>query len=149
MMVVATVEHARALRDALASRGYDLFDLGATGLYREMDVWSTLARVLDAHGAPDVEAFHALVGAPVLSAAARFGGVAVFGEMTSVLCSMCRSEAALRLEHLWGDLRSRGRIDLLCAFRLGDFLHDECNLLFEQLCSAHIDGCVHAQRATR
>ncbi|MBO9662858.1 PAS domain S-box protein [Dokdonella sp.] len=116
LFVIATPLHAAALRRRLAAEGLDPAALAAAQRYVELDAEAVLATIVD--GSVVEEGFERIVGRPVLAAAARCGGVAVFTEMISLLCAAGRFEVALRVEQCWSGLSGHAVLDLLCAYRL-------------------------------
>jgi anti-sigma regulatory factor (Ser/Thr protein kinase) len=114
-VVVATLEHRRAIARVLAARGVALDDLVAAGRYRSLDARDTLASFMRG-GHLDPDAFFGLVVDLIESAAARGGPLHVFGEMVALLWDDGNVAAALDLESLWNRAATRQRFALLCAY---------------------------------
>ena len=134
---IATSAHAAALRERLAAAGLDPGALAAAARYAELDADATLASI---GGGRDAVAFERIVGRPILDAAARCGGVSAFGEMIPRLCAAGRTEEALGLERLWCGLCDRAPLDLLCAYRVEDFMHGDGERLLQTVCSLRVEA---------
>lgn len=134
---IATPAHAAALRGRLAAAGLDPGALAAAARYAELDADATLTSI---GGGTDAAAFDEIVGRPILDAAARCGGVSAFGEMVARLCAAGRTEEVLGLEQLWCGLCDRVPLDLLCAYRVDDFVRDDGERLLETICSLHVEA---------
>jgi anti-sigma regulatory factor (Ser/Thr protein kinase) len=115
-VVIATIEHRRAIAGALASRGVAVDELVGAGRYRSLDARDTLATFMRG-GQPDPEAFLGVVADLVGSASARGRPVHVFGEMVALLWDDDNVAGALDLESLWNRVSPRPRFALLCAYR--------------------------------
>ena len=110
-IVVATPEHAKALRRRLAGLGPVTY----------LDAEDTLHSFL-VHGRPDAIRFSDTVGRAVRDVAAQGNGrVRAFGEMVVLLCERGEPEAAAELEALWTRLGERQALTLLCSYPTGAF----------------------------
>jgi len=136
VFVIATAPHMQALRERLVLAGHDLDEPVAQGRYVALEANEALASILRGD-MPDENAFRECIGRPIEHAAARFGGVAAFGEMVTLLCAAGRADAALRLERLWENLCGSVPLDLLCAYPLEEFVNDGGEHLLAAVCSAH------------
>jgi excisionase family DNA binding protein len=135
-VVVATAEHRAGLEERLAADGIDVGAAVAEGRYLALDAAETLARMM-AGGAPDAQTFAAIIGGIIAQAGAGGRRVHAFGEMVALLAGGGNPAAALRLETLWNDLRTRRSFALLCAYpmaRLGEATTTE---VLGQICAAH------------
>jgi len=122
VIVVATSGHRAHFDAALAAAGVDLSSARGAGRLIEPDADRTLALFMS-EGQPLWARFQATVGKILDEAAARPGGVRVYGEMVDVLWQAGNLSAATRLEIYWNQILSARRIPLFCAYR-ADLLHD-------------------------
>ena len=63
--------------------------------------------------------------------------VAACGECAPVLWAQGKGEAALRLEQLWNGIAKTYDVDILCAYPVLDFLGEESQDMFRQICAEH------------
>ena len=135
-IVVATAAHRVAIEERLQSNGFDLQALVERGQYLSLDADDTLAKI-SVDGLPDAGLFEEHVAQVVERMTAKGLQPRLFGEMVAILHREGRSEAALRLEHLWNELSARSRFSLLCAYPLRDFTTAGSSEFFGQVCGAH------------
>ena len=111
VVVIATKQHRRALRRALASAA----GVGADAEIRYLDAGDTLSRFL-IDGKPDSTLFREVVDgvfAEAISDGRRLRG---FGEMVALLWEEGNIAAAIELEDLWNDYAAEVGLTLLCAY---------------------------------
>jgi anti-sigma regulatory factor (Ser/Thr protein kinase) len=121
-VVVATLQHRRAIARTLSSLGVELDDLVESGRYRSLDARDTIATLVrDGH--PDPQAFDRVVTDLLGSASASGRPVHVFGEMVALLWDDGNVAAALDLESLWNRVAARHRFALLCAYEHASLEH--------------------------
>lgn len=120
VIVIATPEHRRALRERLEPHGLDLWV--AEGRYVEFDAAETLRRFL-ADGMPDPDLFQMAVGTVVRRACGEGRRMRAYGEMVALLWAEGSTAAALALEDLWNDLQRTADFPLLCAYPRADVEH--------------------------
>lgn len=65
------------------------------------------------------------------------GGVRAYGEMVDVLWGEHNQAAAIRLEELWNDARSRCAFSLLCVYLMGSFYRSGDSGQRQVICRAH------------
>ena len=123
-VIIATAAHCDAFVDGLRTKGIDTSRALDQGTLVLLDADETL-RSFMVQGAPDWELFASTVGGVLAAVAARSRGMPVraYGEMVDVLWRDGQRSAALRLESMWNDLRSRAghTFSLLCAFVIDSF----------------------------
>ena len=131
-ILVATPEHAAALRVRLAEDGFDDDHLVIA------DADTTLAAILDGER-PVREQFEHVIGGLLDQVERRFPGrrIRIFGEMVDLLCERGRPDAAAALEELWTSFGERRHFSLLCAYRLDIFDRDAQVRVLPAVCRAH------------
>ena len=135
-VVIATSAHLQALQ---ATLGAPCNAARHDGIDRclLLDAHETLATFM-VDGQPDEQRFTTVIGGllhQISDAGAR--PVRAFGEMVAVLYAQGNPEAALRLEHLWEGLATRGHLSLLCAYPMSAFPDETHRRTFECICDAH------------
>jgi PAS domain S-box-containing protein len=134
VVVVATRPHGERLTAALAAGGIDVAYERSVGRFVLLDAAETLAMFM-VDGAPDAERFEASVGATIARVAAQFPGrVRAYGEMVDVLWRSRQQRAAIQLEHMWNDLRSKHVFTLLCAYVIDSFYKEN---RIHEICATH------------
>jgi hypothetical protein len=134
-VIVATEEHMREFRAALAAAGWDKPRLDAAGLLVVADAVETLAVIMDGGDMPSAACFESAVGALL----DRFPGrhVRAFGEMVDLLSRDGRRDAAIALEELWNDLGRTRDFSLLCGYHLNVFDREAQAGLLPGVCRTH------------
>jgi PAS domain S-box-containing protein len=118
IILVLAVSRAAELRGRLAGSGIDAAALEAAGRYVEIDADAALSKIVDGPQF-DETAFSACIGAKVGSVVARASsGVAAFSEMSALLSTSARYEAAFGLDRAWRELCASVRAELLCVYPL-------------------------------
>jgi hypothetical protein len=103
-VVIATKLHLRELEHRLRVRGLDLDIVRMEGRYVPLDVDDMLAKVMR-NDLPDPRLFDELVGTVIAEAAdGQRIPVHAFGEMTPVLWSRGKQQAAIQMDRLWSEL---------------------------------------------
>jgi hypothetical protein len=120
-VLIATRDHADAVRGHLSADGFETADLERWGQLRFLDAREVLDDLLVA-GRPDGDQFQVLSGGLIADArrASRNGRVRVYGEMVNLLWSRGDEAAAMRLEDLWGKVAPVNAVPLFCAYRVDD-----------------------------
>jgi hypothetical protein len=118
-VLIATPEHAEAVRGRLAEDGFETSDLERWGALRVLDARDVLDELLVA-GFPDSDQFAVLSRALISDArlASRNGRVRLYGEMVDLLWARGELAPALRLEELWADTIAENAVPLYCAYRI-------------------------------
>jgi PAS domain S-box-containing protein len=123
-LIIATKVHLDGLRQRLSARGFDIPIAEKQKKYIALDAAEILAQVM-ANGMPDEARFAQILGEIIgpISDLRKNGhpGIAVFGEMVSLLWTEGKSEAAIRLEELWNELANVYSFSLRCAYPMANF----------------------------
>jgi PAS domain S-box-containing protein len=135
-LVIATPEHAQALREGL-NHG----DAAVRLVF--LDARATLERLMVA-GQPDEGRFKAVIRAAQAQLGQHAGTLHAFGEMVALLCADGNYSAAIRLEQLWNQLAEEMRFSLFCAYPWQAFPNAEFAAQFDQVCAEHQHACSHA-----
>jgi signal transduction histidine kinase len=139
-LVVATPAHREGFARQLKLRGLDVASAVAQGRYVSLDAAETLSKLLQ-DGWPDAARFAELIGGWIKrvgnAAGTENSCVAVFGEMVALLWTAGKSEAAIRLEHLWNDLGKTHTFSLRCGYPIKEFNRSEHGEPFLKICDAH------------
>lgn len=142
LVVIATFEHAAAIRRHLREECPDVPAALRTGRLLFLDARATLER-FSVGGELDRERFEQVVGGILseLRARSSTGQVRAFGEMVALLWAEGRPEAAIRLEGFWNDLLRDGEFSLFCAYPF-DILSEDTGLEgVEAVVRAHTHMC--------
>jgi len=134
-IVIATREHLVALERACAVQHVDLGEARRCGQYRAIEATEMLDR-LTPDGWPSAERFKALIEPVFDRIRARYSRMVAFGEMVGLLWRSGRFGAAIRLEELWHELRSRIPFGLYCAYPVHADPSAPAKLL-QDVCKAH------------
>jgi signal transduction histidine kinase len=139
-IVIATREHREGLARRLEARGLDITRAAGEGRYVALDAAETLSKFM-VEGWPDAVRFTDLIGGVVARATAAANSehsrVAAFGEMVALLWAEGKTEAALKLEHLWNDLAQIHAFDLSCGYPIRFFGQSDDGNPIESICAAH------------
>jgi signal transduction histidine kinase/CheY-like chemotaxis protein len=121
-ILIATPPHRDGVAHRLAARGLDVVGAIAQGRFVALDARETLNRfMVDAW--PDPTRFDDTIGALISKTRESAPQIHAFGEMVALLWAEGNGDAAIRLEELWDELRTRQRFMLLCAYPI-DAFHD-------------------------
>ncbi len=121
-ILIATAQHRDGVAQRLTARGLDVAGAGAQGRYVALDARDTLISFM-VDGWPDPARFDDTIGSLIVNTRARAPQVHAFGEMVALLWAEGNRDAAIRLEELWTELRTRQPFSLLCAYPIEAF-HD-------------------------
>ena len=124
-VVVATLEHRRAIEDALLEKGLDVARMKRFGDLVLLDARETLDTIL-ADDMPHPELFNHVFGSALgeLSRMHPNRPIRAYGEMVDVLWKDGMSTAAIRLEMLWNGMAKSHDFKLLCGYSMGNFYKD-------------------------
>ena len=141
LLAVCSAARMAALRRALVEAKLDPDDLASMGAYVQLDMDELAGQPGDAAGGT---ALVERIGRPILDAAERFGGIAIFSELLTRHLESAQYEAALRLELLWRDLHARLPCELLSACLIDTLRNEAAEHLLENPLLAPLevaDGC--------
>ena len=134
-IVIATVEHLKALDERLEGSGVDVATARSQDQYITLVAEDALARFMVKHW-PDDELFADLVTELITRARAKNRRVRAFGEMVALLWARGDQAATVRLEYLWHQVCQSRAFSLLCAYPKAGFTQDASDSLNE-ICAAH------------
>jgi DNA-binding NarL/FixJ family response regulator len=143
VIVLATPPHRNNLLSKLQAGGMDVGAAIEQGNYIALDVAETLSAFM-ANDLPDPEQFSKVVGDLLRTAKAAKGDaprVAACGECAPFLLAQGKGAAAVRLEQLWNDIARAYDVDTFCAYPLLDFLGEQSQDMFRQICAEHTAVC--------
>jgi len=123
-IIVATGPHRDSLLQRLEKQGLDVRHAIQEGTYIALDAAETLSPIMMT-GLPDPVRFFAGIS-PFIEAATKAAKtkqprVVVCGESAALLRAEGKTDAAIRLEQLCGDLAKTHEVDVLCAHPLSGF----------------------------
>ena len=137
-IVVATESHRDSLLLRLQAYGSDIRTAIEEGRYIPFDAAEALSTFM-LNDTPDRVRFLKLLGDLMTTAAqnAKGGRVAVFGECVDLLSEQGKTEAVIRLEHLWNEISKSCDIDILCGYHLGNVQGGMDSHAFQRICAQH------------
>jgi hypothetical protein len=135
VVLIATPAHRVAFIEQLEAEGVPAREAVHLGQLVILDAEETLAR-FTAHGMPDWQTFHALVGGVIAKLRLDYPTVRAYGEMVDVLWQRGERDAAIRLEEFWNDLAKLQTFSLFCAYYL-DNLDAAAYHPLECVCKVH------------
>jgi hypothetical protein len=107
-----------------------------------LDAAETLSKFM-VEGYPNAAQFAELMGGYMRQAMQGVGGearaIAAFGEMVALLWNAGKSDAAIRLEHLWNELARTHVFSLRCAYSMEGFSRGDHRESFLKICESHTD----------
>jgi hypothetical protein len=135
-VVIATGAHRTAIEEHLCGRLIDCAQARRNGDLVMLDAEELLGQFM-LGDAPDPDLFEQNVGVVVKQMLDGRGRTIVraYGEMVDVLWKRGRSEAAIKVEHLWNKLADKYSFALLCGYAMGNFYKQARQL--EDICALH------------
>jgi len=150
-VVLATQAHRDGLAQRLATRGLNTASVIQQGRYVPLDAAEILSRVAP-NGSPDLGRFAEVIGKIFAqaqkSAEVQESGIAVFGEMVTLLLMGGDTAAAIQLEQFWNHLAVARSFSLRCAYPMGGFGRAEDSETFIGICAEHT-GVIPAESCTQ
>ena len=142
LVVIATPEHADAIRRQLGERDPAMSAAVQSGRLVFLDARETLDRVT-VNGEPDRARLGHLVGGVLrdVRACSSSGRVRAFGEMVALLWEAGRQDSAAALEQYWNALLDDGSFSLFCAYPLDIFSPDADLPSIEVVLREHTHMC--------
>jgi len=125
-VIIARPAHAALLQEKLQR---------FSGQLAVFDAHQTLARFM-AHGLPQWQAFHELVGGVIAQLRLQYAHVRAYGEMVDILWQDGNTAAAIRLEEYWNELGRLQTFSLFCAYAL-DHLDLRSYAGLQHVCKTH------------
>lgn len=116
-ILIGTPPHLQAIARKMVAAGLDPGAAERSGRLQRLDAEACMDRFMRG-GAPDPEAFHALVGEAMAAVRATRpeGPVRAWGEMVNLLTTGGNPGAAMALEELWNEAVAKHRFRLLCSY---------------------------------
>jgi DNA-binding NarL/FixJ family response regulator len=140
VIVLATPPHRNNILSRLQAGGMDVDFTIEQGNYIALDVAETLSTLM-VNDLPEPGQFAKEVGDLIVRAARAPKGdarrVAACGECAPFLLAQGKGEAAVRLEQLWDGIAKTYDVATLCAYPLLDFLAENSEDMFRQICAHH------------
>jgi hypothetical protein len=140
VIVVATESHRKSLLPRLQARGVDVATAIGEGRYISLDVAETLSIIM-VNDLPDPVRFFKAIGdliaAAVKAAKGKIPRVSGCGECAPTLCAQGKTDAAIRLEHLWDEIAKTYDVDILCGYILETLDHPAKSRIYERICAEH------------
>jgi DNA-binding NarL/FixJ family response regulator len=140
VVVVATESHRKSLLQRLHEHGVDIVAAVEQGRYVSLDVADTLSTFM-VNDLPDPARFLKVAGNLVAAAARASRGerprVAACGECARTLWKQGNADAAVQVEHLWGEIAQTHEVDILCGYVLNGFQREQENRIYERICVEH------------
>jgi hypothetical protein len=142
LLVIATPEHANAIRRQLGEGGPAVAGAVQCGRLLFLDARETLDRFM-VNGEPDRARFERIVRGVLrdVRAASSSGRVRAFGEMVALLWEAGRPDSAAALEQYWNALLDDGSFSLFCAYPLDVFSPDADLASIEIVLREHTHMC--------
>jgi hypothetical protein len=135
IIVIATPEHLRALRERLICARIDLTSAIIKDRYITLNAEKTLSAFM-IEGLPDEKLFRTIISQLMDRAGANAGRVRAFGEMVALLWANGQPAATVRLEQLWDQVCQQSRLSVFCAYPSAGFSEDASESLAE-ICAVH------------
>jgi DNA-binding NarL/FixJ family response regulator len=146
VVLLATQPHRTAILQKLRRDSVDVDAVLDQGRYISLDAGETLSTIMLAD-LPDPIRCATLVGDLITRAANAAKGkhprVAICGECSPILLREGKTEAAIRLEHLWDEITRRYDADTLCGYLWSAVPNQDSSPVFERICAEHsaVQGC--------
>jgi CheY-like chemotaxis protein len=143
-IVVATKSHRDRLLQRLQAHGLNISSAINQGRYIALDATETLSTFM-VKDLPDPVRFLKIVSDLIVTAAPAAQGehprVAACGECAPLLWAEGKVDAAIQLEHLWGEIANTYDVDILCGYVMKSFQHEPEHHIYERICAEHSRVC--------
>jgi MEDS: MEthanogen/methylotroph, DcmR Sensory domain len=144
VIVVATKPHRERLLQRLQAHGLDIPAAINQGRYIALDAAETLSTFM-VNDLPDPLRFFKIIGDLIVTAYQAARGehprVASCGECAPLLWAEGRTEAAIQLEHLSGEIANTCDVDILCGYTMKSFQREPERHIYERICAEHTAVC--------
>jgi hypothetical protein len=138
-IVIATIDHHKAIADRLRARNIDVGAAVQRCQYIQCDAEEVLSTFM-ADGMPDESRFNRTIDGLFGGAARNGKGLRIFGEMVALLLTARNVKAAIRLEEMWNTLAKKHDFSLFCGYPAKGPCDVLDGQLFSQICKEH--SCV-------
>jgi DNA-binding NarL/FixJ family response regulator len=146
VIVIATESHRNRLIERLEAQGLNVEAAIEQGSYVPLDVGDTLGTFM-VNDLPDPDRFRKATGdlldAAVKAAKGKRTRVSACGECAPFLRAQGKSDAAIRLEHLWDEIARTYDVDILCGYVMESPESEQKSHFYERICAEH--SVVHSQ----
>ena len=143
-LVVATKPHRDRLLQRLHAHGLDIPSAINQGCYIALDAAETLSTFM-VNDLPDPLRFLRIVGDLIATASQAAKGehprVAACGECAHLLWAEGRAEAAIQLEHLWGEVANTYDTDILCGYVTESLQREPERHIYDRIRAEHSAVC--------
>lgn len=143
-IVVSTKPHRDKLLGRLQAHGLDIPSAINQGRCIALDAAETLSTFM-VNDMPDPLRFLKIVSDLIVIASRAAKGehprVAACGECAPLLWAEGRTEAAVQLEHLWGEIANTYDVDILCGYVMESFQREPERHVYERICAEHSAVC--------
>ena len=136
VVVLGTSARWGALTERLRAGGVDTHAAVLRGQLRLFGARVVLSSCMS-HGVPDRLAFNESIGGILGLMRLRFPAVRVFGELTDLLWTEGKREAAAAIERFWNALLETQPVSLLCACPLDSFDGRAYDGALQSVCALH------------
>jgi PAS domain S-box-containing protein len=138
LLLIATPEHVRAVKQRLAELHFDVDDAVNAGRFLAFDARDVLNTFIEDE-LPNAVRFAVNVGGIITRCLKGHANLPVFayGEMVDVLWREGLFESAIRLEELWNKLAEVYEFKLFCAHAMDGFYKEMHSKHFERICKTH------------
>jgi hypothetical protein len=135
VIVIATSNHLRGLRNRLQLDGVDLNRAMADDRYLTFDATIAISSFMK-DDMPDEQLFFDFISHVYRRAPSHGRPVRVFAEMVALLLERGEARATIRLENLWSQFCVQNAINLLCAYPTAGITQIHGRAM-EKICAAH------------
>jgi DNA-binding NarL/FixJ family response regulator len=140
VIVIATESHRQAFLQRLQAHGVDVAAAIEQRRYIPLDVAETLSTFM-VNDVPDPVRFRKVVGDLFAAAAKGAKGehrcISACGEGAPTLWAEGKGDAAIQIEHLWGEMAREYDVDTLCGYVLSGFQREQESHIYERICAEH------------
>jgi DNA-binding NarL/FixJ family response regulator len=140
VIVVVTESHRKSLLEKLQEHGVDIVAAVEQGRYVSLDVADALSTFM-VNDLPDPARFLKVAGDLIAASGKASRGdrphVALCGECAPVLWEEGKTDAAMEVEHLCGEIAKSCDADLLCGYVLSAFQSEEESRIYETIRAKH------------
>jgi CheY-like chemotaxis protein len=144
VIVVATKPHRERILQRLQAHGLDIPAAINQGRYIALDAAETLSTFM-VNDLPDPLRFFKITGDLIVRAYQAAKGehprVAACGECAPLLWAEGKTEAAIQLEHLSGEIANTCDVDILCGYTMKSFQREPERHIYERICAEHTAVC--------
>jgi hypothetical protein len=135
-IVIATLNHQKAVADCLRKRNVDVAAAVQRCQYIQCDAEEVLSTFM-VEDMPDENRFNETVDGLFRCMARNGTGVRIFGEMVALLLAARNVKASIRLEEMWNNLAAKHAFSLFCAYPAKGPCDTLDNQTLSHICKEH------------